>query len=209
MSHGALGASLALLPRNRDNKDRRIGMPHHFFRSVPNYRNVQELPVFGRKRDDVDVVLSCYEQDLFCWVSLPNHLNYFALASEIRRNQIAELIHSDVWVKAYHVTISATGFVNWTSSAIILNPGQIVFLTDSRHEIAGGVTSVTVYSSSEQIAVEQVKLEEKQRVFGIIPNFYVVYDPNPAPLTTRLKFSLALKAATDPVTFMGDGYLLD
>ncbi len=103
----------------------------------------------------------------------------------------------------YHVTISANGFVNWRSSAIIPNPGQFIFMTGSKLGIAGGTTSVTVYSSPEQIAVEQVKLEEQQRVFGIIPNFYVVYNPNPAPLTTKLKFSLALKASTDPVTFMG------
>jgi hypothetical protein len=103
----------------------------------------------------------------------------------------------------YQVKISANGFVDWTSPAIIPNPGQFIFLTGNKLEIAGGMTSVTVYSSSEQIAVEQVRLEEQQRVFGIIPNFYVVYDPNPAPLTTKLKFSLALKAATDPVTFMG------
>ncbi|MGA3264922.1 MAG: carboxypeptidase-like regulatory domain-containing protein [Terracidiphilus sp.] len=102
----------------------------------------------------------------------------------------------------YHVTISAKGFVNWTST-VTLNPGQHVFLTGSRLKIAGGVTSVTVFSTPEQIAVEQVRIEEQQRVFGIIPNFYVVYDANPVPLTTKLKFKLALRAATDPVTFLG------
>jgi hypothetical protein len=103
----------------------------------------------------------------------------------------------------YHVTISANGFINWTSPVIILNPGQHIFLTGSRLKIAGGVTSVMVYSSPEQIAVEQVKVEEQQRVFGIIPNFYVVYDSNPVPLSTKLKFKLALRASTDPITFVG------
>ena len=107
----------------------------------------------------------------------------------------------------YHVTISARGFVDWTSSTVIVSPGQFVFLTGSKLKIAGGETSVTVYSSPEQIAVEQVRVEEQQRVFGIIPNFYVVYDRNAVPLTTKLKFSLALKAATDPVTFIGMGVL--
>jgi hypothetical protein len=59
----------------------------------------------------------------------------------------------------------------------------------------------------EEVATEQVKIEETQRVFGIIPNFYVVYDPNPAPLTTRLKFHLALKTSTDVVTVLGVGVL--
>ncbi len=107
----------------------------------------------------------------------------------------------------YKITISANGFVNWTSPAIILDPGQYVFLKGSKIEIAGGTSSVTVYSSSEQIAVEQVKIEEQQRVLGIIPNFYVVYDHDAVPLTRRLKFSLAFRAATDPVTFIGMGVL--
>lgn len=108
----------------------------------------------------------------------------------------------------YHVTINADGFVTWTSPAVSLNPGQYLFLTGSKLEISGGATSVTVSASSpEEIAVEQVKLEEQQRVLGFVPNFYVVYDHNAAPLTTKLKFSLALKADTDPVTFLGIGFL--
>ena len=57
----------------------------------------------------------------------------------------------------------------------------------------------------EQIATEEVKIEEQQRVFGIIPNFYVVYDHNAEPLTTKLKFRLALKTSTDPITILGVG----
>jgi hypothetical protein len=88
-----------------------------------------------------------------------------------------------------------------------LNPGQFKFLTDISLKIEGAVASVTVVANTEQIATEQVKLEEKQRAFGIIPNFYVVYDHDAAPLTTKLKFKLALKAETDLVTFLGIGVL--
>ena len=105
----------------------------------------------------------------------------------------------------YRVTISANGFVSWASPTIVLNPGQDLTLTDSKLAIAGGATSVTVFSSSEEIAVEQVRIAEQQRVLGLIPNFYVVYDHDAAPLTTKLKFKLALKASTDPVTFLGVG----
>src|SRR5262249_61489486 len=41
------------------------------------------------------------------------------------------------------------------------------------------------------------------RVFGIIPNFYVAYDQNAEPLTAKMKFKLALKVSTDPVTAAG------
>jgi hypothetical protein len=101
----------------------------------------------------------------------------------------------------YYVTISATGFVTWTSPAITVDPGQVQFLTGSKLQLDSEATSVTVYASSEQIATEQVRIEERQRVFGIIPNFYVAYDHDAAPLTAKLKFQLALRATTDPVIF--------
>jgi Carboxypeptidase regulatory-like domain len=108
---------------------------------------------------------------------------------------------------SYHVTINAEGFVTWSSPSISVSPGQYVFLTGSKLDIAGAATSVTVYASSAQIAAEQVKIEERQRVFGIIPNFYVVYDHDQAPLTTKLKFKLALKSGTDPVFFAGVAFV--
>ncbi len=104
----------------------------------------------------------------------------------------------------YYVTVSAQGFANWTSPAIILKPGQYEILTGSKLRIAEARTTITVTpASSEEIATEQVKVEEKQRVLGIIPNFYVVYDHNAAPLTTKLKFELAAKVVFDPVTILG------
>jgi len=102
----------------------------------------------------------------------------------------------------YKITISADGFVSWTSPSLTVDPGHFVFLT-GRLEIAGEASSVTVYASRQQIAVEQVKIEEKQRVFGVIPNFYVTYDHDAAPLTAKLKFKLALRTTTDPIVFLG------
>jgi hypothetical protein len=110
----------------------------------------------------------------------------------------------------YHVTISAEGFAKWTSPAVILNPGQYLILPGCKLQIAEVQTTVTVASSAAslaEIATEQVKIEEKQRVFGIIPNFYVVYDRDAVPLTTKLKFRLALKTSFDPVTILGVGAL--
>ncbi|MGA8087481.1 MAG: carboxypeptidase-like regulatory domain-containing protein [Terracidiphilus sp.] len=104
----------------------------------------------------------------------------------------------------YNLTVKAQGFADWTSGPIVLTPGQYDFLTDVRIKILAESSSVTVYASTEQIAAEQVRLAEQQRVLGIIPNFYVVYDAkNAVPLTTKLKFKLALKVSTDPVTIAG------
>ena len=104
----------------------------------------------------------------------------------------------------YNLSVKAKGFVDWTSSPIILNPGQYEFLTDVRIKVEGEATSVTVYASNEQLAAEQVRLQEQQRILGFIPNFYVVYDSkNAVPLTPKLKFKLAMRVAVDPVTIGG------
>ena len=112
---------------------------------------------------------------------------------------------NDLDPDTYHVTISAPGFANWISPDVVLKPGQYYILTGTELRIATAVTKVTVGYSAEELATEQVKLEEHQRVFGIIPNFYIAYDQNAAPLTTKLKFQLAAKVAFDPVTFIGVG----
>ena len=104
----------------------------------------------------------------------------------------------------YHVTISARGFAGWASPVVILDPGQYKILDVSKVRIEEVQTTVTVTpESSEEIAIQQVKIEEKQRGFGIIPNFFEVYGSNPAPLTARLKFSLALRVVRDPFTAAG------
>ena len=106
----------------------------------------------------------------------------------------------------YHITIRAAGFVTWNSPAVTVSAGEIEFLTGSKLQIAGEAASVTVYASSEQIAAEQVRIEERQRVFGVIPNFYVAYDRNAVRLTAKLKFKLALRAGTDPVFFAATAF---
>jgi hypothetical protein len=105
----------------------------------------------------------------------------------------------------YRVTATAPGFADWTSPEVTLKPGQYIILTDTKLYIAKALTTVNVGYSAEQIATEQVKIEEQQRIFGFIPNFYAEYDPNAAPLTTKLKFELAAKVSFDPVTFVGVG----
>jgi hypothetical protein len=62
---------------------------------------------------------------------------------------------------------------------------------------------VDVHYDPVEVATEQFKAEETQRVFGVIPNFYVTYEKDPAPLTAKMKFHLALKVSTDPVTAVG------
>jgi hypothetical protein len=107
----------------------------------------------------------------------------------------------------YHVTVSAPGFGNWTSPDVVLKPDETLILTGSKLQIAQALTTISVAYTAEEVATEQVKVEEQQRVLGIIPNFYVVYDHNAEPLTAKLKFKLALRTSADPATMVGVGVL--
>ena len=103
----------------------------------------------------------------------------------------------------YQLGISAKDFADWTSPPILVSPGQFKIVTGIQLRIASASTTVDVHYDPVEVATEQLKAEEKQRVFGIIPNFYVSYENDPAPLTAKMKFQLALKVSTDPVTAAG------
>jgi len=121
-------------------------------------------------------------------------------------NENGSFQFTDVDPGTYQVTISAEGFANWASPVIILKPGQYAILTDGKLHIAEALTTITVASppaSQKEIAAEQLKVEEQQRIFGFFPNYLVQYDANAAPLTAKMKFRLAAKVAFDPVTMAG------
>ena len=63
--------------------------------------------------------------------------------------------------------------------------------------VASAVVEVT--TSRKEMADEQIKVEETQKLLGVLPNFYVVYDWHAAPLDAHQKFSLAWKNFINPV----------
>jgi len=101
----------------------------------------------------------------------------------------------------YQITVAAEGFAEWNSS-VIVEPGQEKTLTDATLHILAVQRAVTVTYSSKEVAAQQLKAEERQRVLGFIPNLYVTYEPHPEPLTTKMKFHLAYKDMTHPVFFV-------
>ena len=103
----------------------------------------------------------------------------------------------------YQVSVTAKDFAGWKSPAITIEPAQYKIISGIQLRIKGEGTTVDVRYDPVQAAAEQIRLEEKQRMFGIVPNFYVSYDHNAEALTPQMKFGLALKAATDPVTAAG------
>jgi Carboxypeptidase regulatory-like domain len=106
---------------------------------------------------------------------------------------------------SYHVSVAANGFAPWTGLAIVLAAGQIYDVPEIALHVAAANTSVMVTYSSHEVAEQQIQIEEKQRVLGIVPNFYTSYIWDAEPLTSRQKFHLALRTSVDPITFLGAG----
>ena len=101
---------------------------------------------------------------------------------------------------AYHITVTAQGYGDWSSS-VTVEPGQEKTLTDVTLHILAVKRAVTVTYSSKEVAAQQLKAEEQQRVLGFIPNIFVTYEPHPEPLTAKMKFHLAYKGLTHPTFF--------
>jgi len=101
---------------------------------------------------------------------------------------------------AFQLTISSPGFASQTFSGI-LHPGQTFAVPRIALIVAAASTEMRVTPATVDVAQDEIKVEEQQRVFGVIPNFYVTYVANAAPLTPRQKFQLAWKTSIDPVSF--------
>jgi len=113
---------------------------------------------------------------------------------------------SNVAPGPFQLTISSPGLASHEFSGT-LQSGEAFVTPLIMLVIPTQVTEVRVGLPPEELAEVQIKEEEKQRVFGVIPNFYVSYAPNAAPITTKHKFELAWKSASDPVTLVGVGVL--
>jgi hypothetical protein len=100
----------------------------------------------------------------------------------------------------FQLSVTSAGFAPQTFSGTV-HPGEIETVPQIGLNVAAAHTDVEVTLTPTEVAEEQLKVEETQRVLGFIPNFYVTYVPNAAPLNAKQKFKLAWKTVTDPVTF--------
>ncbi len=101
----------------------------------------------------------------------------------------------------YALTIAAPGMVTQTRAGT-LRSGEEYVVPEITMAVAPLTTDVRVTMTRTEIAEEQIHIQEKQRVLGFIPNFYVSYVPDAVPLTSKQKFELAWKSTLDPVTFV-------
>ena len=100
----------------------------------------------------------------------------------------------------FQLTITSPGFTMRTYSGV-LHAGEDCVVPLPEMAVANSVSEVKVSLTPVEEAEAEIKDEEKQRVLGVIPNFYVTYNPAAVRLIPRQKFELAWKATVDPVNF--------
>ncbi len=100
----------------------------------------------------------------------------------------------------FKLSIAAAGFATQQTSGE-LHPAEALQLPDIALAPAA-TSSVQVTATQAEISEAQVHLEEKQRVLGVFPNFYVSYVSDPLPMTPKQKYELALRTLVDPVSFV-------
>jgi hypothetical protein len=110
---------------------------------------------------------------------------------------------SGVLSGSYLVTVDAVGFAPFTTKPFTVS-GHTPTYTVPPIVLDIGALSVSVLVRPiEMIAAEQIKAQEQQRLLGVVPNFYVSYVPDAAPLTSRQKLSLATHETFDWTAFVG------
>jgi len=102
----------------------------------------------------------------------------------------------------YKVTVTASGFAVWKVTTVVTGSGENQPLLSAELQMAPVSTQVDVGLSPQELATQQVKAEEKQRLLGLFPHYFVTYEPNPAPLTAAQKFHLGWKTFFDPVPIL-------
>jgi hypothetical protein len=101
----------------------------------------------------------------------------------------------------YRLMIGGPNLETYISGEFAVKPGETFEVPRLALKIATS-SSVTVVATSDQIAEEQVKEQEKQRVFGVFQNFYTSYIWKADAMTTKQKYKLAFRTIYDPTTFV-------
>jgi hypothetical protein len=124
-----------------------------------------------------------------------------SVSQEVTSSEDGQFTFTNVAPGSFQLVITSEGFAAHTSTGE-LRSGENFTVPQVSMVLATNATEVRVEVSAIEIAQEQLKDEEKQRVLGIIPNFYVTYVPDAAPLTPKQKYNLAWRLNIDPVSFL-------
>src|SRR5260370_36527156 len=103
---------------------------------------------------------------------------------------------------SYLVSVNAKCFAPFTSPEFAVAVEQAYEVPDVSLSIATANMEVTV-RPTDLIAAEQIRAEEKQRLVGVIPNFFTSYIHAAAPPNWKQKFSLTHRRPFNPVLYLG------
>ena len=103
------------------------------------------------------------------------------------------------------MVVNAKGFAPFISAEFVVAVQQAYEVPNVSLSVATASMEVMV-RPTDLIAAEQIRAAEKQRLIGVIPNFYTSYIYDAAPLTWKQKFSLATRGTFDPVAMIGVGF---
>jgi hypothetical protein len=126
-------------------------------------------------------------------------------SQEVRSGANGQFFFANLSPGPFQLTIEAEGFEPQSVSGTV-RAGEAYIVPVIRLAVATVMTEVRVGSTAltpVELAQVQIQEQEKQRVFGFIPNFFVSYVPDAVPLVPRQKFELAWKSSVDPFTFVG------
>jgi Carboxypeptidase regulatory-like domain len=122
-------------------------------------------------------------------------------SQEVLTNDNGQFAFFHIAPGPFQLTVTSEGFTTQTISGV-LHPGEAYAVPQIAMVIATDVEQVRVTVPTVEVAEDEIKAQEQQRVLGLIPNFYVSYIPDAAPLDTKQKFQLAWRDTYDPVRFV-------
>ncbi len=124
---------------------------------------------------------------------------------EVESGSNGQFLFTNVAPGPFRLTVTSPGFATRVITAD-LRPGETYLVPPIILRVATPVIEVHVKESpltQAQMADMQIKEQEKQRVLGVFPNFYVSYGRDALALNSKQKFRLAWKTTTDPFTVVG------
>ena len=98
---------------------------------------------------------------------------------------------------AFTIHVTFPGFDTGRVSGNLL-PGQNFEVATFALKMSTVDTVVEAVMPPDVLATAQLHAEEHQRLVGVLPNFFVSYNWQAAPLTARQKFALSWKNVSDP-----------
>lgn len=124
-----------------------------------------------------------------------------AVQREGKSDPAGRYTFSDLPQGSYTVTLAAPGLETVVLSDMPVGGGEKFEVPEVPLPLARTRADVEVFAGQEQVATEQLHIQEQQRVLGVFPNFYTSFIWDAAPLNRKQKFSLMFHATLDPVQF--------